>query len=258
MASKAASPSNAAPYPTDVGTATTGALINPATTLGSAPSMPATTTTTAARRSNSRRSRIRCSPATPTSTTVSVASTEIGGGQGCFAGDRQVGGAGGGDDHQPAGWSGRGGRPGQQSRRLVVVGIGQLVQDRRRVVRRGAGEQGDVGRGPQRAGYRGHLGRRLSLAVDRLRVSTSGAAVAVQVGERRKGLLVQPGPRSSVLDQGQREGTRLQAGRVDADESEAGAQHRFPNCGAERLQRGARQVGGGQFHATQLTVVTHP
>ena len=72
IARSAASPSKAAPYPTDVGTATTGADTNPATTLGSAPSMPAATTTTRARRISSSRASTRCNPATPTSTTSSV------------------------------------------------------------------------------------------------------------------------------------------------------------------------------------------
>ena len=47
--SSAASPPNDAPYPTLVGTAITGTLTMPPTTLGSAPSMPATTITTRAR-----------------------------------------------------------------------------------------------------------------------------------------------------------------------------------------------------------------
>jgi hypothetical protein len=46
MASKAANPPKLAPYPTLVGTAMTGWLTNPATTLGSAPSIPATTIST--------------------------------------------------------------------------------------------------------------------------------------------------------------------------------------------------------------------
>src|SRR5690625_2697709 len=70
--SSGARPPNAAPYPTDVGTATTGALTRPATTLGSAPSIPAATTITRARRSRSKWASTRCSPATPTSMTKSV------------------------------------------------------------------------------------------------------------------------------------------------------------------------------------------
>jgi hypothetical protein len=67
MASKAASPPKLAPYPTLVGTAMTGRLTRPATTLGSAPSIPATTTSTWARWIASIRPSNRCSPATPTS-----------------------------------------------------------------------------------------------------------------------------------------------------------------------------------------------
>src|SRR5207249_179808 len=50
MPSRAAIPPNEAPYPTLVGTAITGTGTSPPTTLGSAPSMPATTITTAALR----------------------------------------------------------------------------------------------------------------------------------------------------------------------------------------------------------------
>src|SRR5438874_1131207 len=64
---RAAIPSKLAPYPTDVGTAMTGTSTRPATTLGRAPSMPATTTITFAFCKRSRRSRTRCTPATPTS-----------------------------------------------------------------------------------------------------------------------------------------------------------------------------------------------
>src|SRR5919202_6746917 len=49
--SKAASPPKEAPYPTLVGTAMTGVPTKPPTTLGRAPSIPATTITTLACRS---------------------------------------------------------------------------------------------------------------------------------------------------------------------------------------------------------------
>src|SRR6202008_4311453 len=42
IASSAVTPSSDAPYPTDVGTAITGAATSPPTTLARAPSMPAT------------------------------------------------------------------------------------------------------------------------------------------------------------------------------------------------------------------------
>src|SRR6267378_288215 len=67
MPSRAASPPNDAPYPTLVGTAITGTFTRPPTTLGSAPSIPATTIMTAALRRASVWLRIRCRPATPTS-----------------------------------------------------------------------------------------------------------------------------------------------------------------------------------------------
>ena len=50
----AVSPPRLTPYPIDVGTAMTGAATMPPTTLGSAPSIPATTTTTLVRSNTSR------------------------------------------------------------------------------------------------------------------------------------------------------------------------------------------------------------
>src|SRR5205085_7444657 len=69
MASSAVIPSSAAPYPTLVGTATTGPLAMPPTTDASAPSMPAMTTTTSAVASVSISGSSRCTPATPTAVT---------------------------------------------------------------------------------------------------------------------------------------------------------------------------------------------
>ncbi len=77
----AESPSNDAPYPTLVGTATMGVEMRPATTEGSAPSMPATTMAQSVAWSAARCSRIRWTPATPTSvirsTRTPAASSEI-------------------------------------------------------------------------------------------------------------------------------------------------------------------------------------
>ena len=69
MASRAVTPSSDAPYPTLVGTATTGAGVSPPTRLASAPSMPATTMTASAAASWSVAASSRCRPATPTSAT---------------------------------------------------------------------------------------------------------------------------------------------------------------------------------------------
>src|SRR5439155_458771 len=65
--SSAAIPPKDAPYPTLVGTAMTGTDTSPPTTLGRAPSIPATTMITAALRSASVWVSTRCSPAIPTS-----------------------------------------------------------------------------------------------------------------------------------------------------------------------------------------------
>src|SRR5262249_8532789 len=67
IARSAAMPPKLAPSPMLVGTATTGPLTSPPTTLASAPSIPATAMTTRARSSRARSASRRCSPATPTS-----------------------------------------------------------------------------------------------------------------------------------------------------------------------------------------------
>src|SRR5262249_44132961 len=70
MVSSAAKPRRDAPYPTLVGTATTGTPTSPPTALGSAPSIPATTTRQSAASSWSRTDSNRWMPATPTSVTL--------------------------------------------------------------------------------------------------------------------------------------------------------------------------------------------
>ncbi len=67
IASSAVTPSSAEPYPTLVGTATTGAPVRPPMTLANAPSMPAITITASAEMISSSRASSRCRPATPTS-----------------------------------------------------------------------------------------------------------------------------------------------------------------------------------------------
>src|ERR1700723_394096 len=67
IASSAVNPPKLDPYPVLVGTAITGEATSPATTLGSAPSIPATQIITRAAANFFRCSNSRCSPATPTS-----------------------------------------------------------------------------------------------------------------------------------------------------------------------------------------------
>lgn len=67
IVSNGATPDMAAPYPTLVGTATTGHLTSPATTPGIAPSIPATQMATPACSTEEMARRRRCMPATPTS-----------------------------------------------------------------------------------------------------------------------------------------------------------------------------------------------
>ena len=67
MPMSAVKPERADPYPTDVGTATTGRLTSPPTTDGKAPSIPAMQITAQAELSQGKTASKRCSPATPTS-----------------------------------------------------------------------------------------------------------------------------------------------------------------------------------------------
>ena len=69
MVSSAATPPNEAPYPTLVGTATSGTPVSPPTALGNAPSIPATTTRQSAASRTSFDASNRWMPATPTSVT---------------------------------------------------------------------------------------------------------------------------------------------------------------------------------------------
>src|SRR5882724_7480992 len=69
---KAAVPPKPVPYPTLVGTAITGAATSPPTSVGKAPSIPATTMITFAEFRASRAASNRCTPATPTSYKRSV------------------------------------------------------------------------------------------------------------------------------------------------------------------------------------------
>src|SRR4029077_1990274 len=68
--SNAVRPSNVAPYPTEVGTATIGLGTSPASTVARDASMPATATITDDSANPSIESRSRCRPATPTSRTA--------------------------------------------------------------------------------------------------------------------------------------------------------------------------------------------
>ena len=67
IVNKAERPLKLAPYPTDVGTAITGTSTNPPTTLGKAPSIPATTINTLASLIIFILFSNLCMPATPTS-----------------------------------------------------------------------------------------------------------------------------------------------------------------------------------------------
>src|SRR3989344_2315449 len=72
IVSRGAIPLKDAPYPTDVGTAIIGFPINPETTLGKTPSMPATIISTFASDNFSLFFNNLCKPATPTSYSLST------------------------------------------------------------------------------------------------------------------------------------------------------------------------------------------
>ena len=182
IASRAVTPSNDEPYPTLVGTATTGAATSPPTTLASAPSMPATTTTASTVASSSRPSSSRWSPATPTS--VSTSGVEaVGRERGLtFVRHGAVGGAGGqhgdplGPRQGPAHHQGGGLTLGHEHVRVGDPHGGHLVRLR-------SGDEHRSGAGVAQFGDDAcTLGRGLARAVDHLGPPLALGPVMVDLG----------------------------------------------------------------------------
>ena len=115
IVSRGASPSNDAPYPVDVGTATTGAATSPATTLGQRPVHPGHHDDHPRRAQHVQPAQHPVQPGHPDVHDQVGGAAEVPGGEQGLAGDRVVGGAGGDHDDPAADGVRRVGRPGQQA-----------------------------------------------------------------------------------------------------------------------------------------------
>ncbi len=126
IANNAATPPNDAPYPTEVGSAITGADTRPATTLGNAPSIPAATTITLRL---PQQLQVPEDPVQPGHAHVDdqlCRPTQIPGGEERLPCHREVRRPGTDDHHQPTGRCRPLRRPGQQRRTAVVEGVRQF------------------------------------------------------------------------------------------------------------------------------------
>jgi hypothetical protein len=109
---------------------------------------------------------------------------EILGGQQCLPSYRQVRRAGGHHDHQTPSSGRRVARPSEQMALRLVPGVRQLRQHGVRLAGIGASEQSHgVSPVPDLGGDSAELGRRLPLAVDRLRIAAAGGSLVVESGE---------------------------------------------------------------------------
>ena len=152
IVSSGARPSNAAPYPVDVGTATTGAATSPATTRGECP--------VHARHHDDHPG--RAEHVEPAQQSVQAGDTdvhdqvggaaEVPGGEQRLPRDGLVGRACGHDEDLATHRVRRVGGPRQQPAGYVMKGVGQLAEDRFGVLRAGPGEQRGGPVAAQRAG----------------------------------------------------------------------------------------------------------
>ena len=183
MPRRAATPPNEAPYPTLVGTATSGTPVRPPTTDGRAPSMPATTTRQSATASRSRTASSRCRPATPTSSirstaapctrTVSAASAATGASEVPALTIATV----------PRGSGSGPSVTARATRSVAASGSARATTSRASGIEAG-GQDGAVGVPlVQGAQDRDHLVGRLAGAVDDLGITGPGGAVEVDAGE---------------------------------------------------------------------------
>ena len=113
------------------------------------------------------------------------AAAQVTGGEPGLPGDRDVGGAGAGDDDEPAPRSGGLARPGQQTGPLVPAGPGQHRRHGLGARCVHAGEQGrpPVGAPAQRRRYGDQLLHRLALPVDGLGDAAADRAPGVELGD---------------------------------------------------------------------------
>ena len=218
-----------------------------------------TTTMTRAARSRSSLARIRCSPATPTSTTSSA----------CRPRCRAVRGP----RARPAG---RTCRPRRRAPGRRTAPAARPARPAARSPRRGAASGSSAApprrapasarvnrvrgrRRAQRGGDRRDLRRRLARAVDRLGIAAAARPVEVQVGEPGQAGPARP-TGVTECDGHQRQGERagLDPGQVDGDEPESGRPHGRADPRAQRLGRRPDQVVGGQLDPGDVAVVADP
>jgi hypothetical protein len=108
--------------------------------------------------------------------------TEVAGGELRLASNRDVGGSGRDNEHEPTGRRGRFGWPGKQFRCRVMAGIGKYRPNGCDMVRVCSGEEGDRGLLTDGGGDGGDLFGCLAGAVDRFGVPAAGCAAEVQGG----------------------------------------------------------------------------
>ena len=187
MPSRAARPPNEAPYPTLVGTATSGTPVRPPTTEGSAPSMPATTTRQSAAASRSRTASSRCRPGHADVVDAVHAGAVHADGERGLGGDGGVGGAGAMTATVPRG-AGSGPRVTARATRSSAASGSARGDHVEGLVGEPGGEHGAVGVPlVQGAQDRDDLLGGLAGAVDDLGVAGARRAVDVDAGEAEVG-----------------------------------------------------------------------
>src|SRR5699024_9486364 len=272
MVDSAARPPSATPYPTEVGRATTGALICPATTVGRAPSIPAATTTQAASRSSGRRESRRCRPAIPMS-----ASSRVGrpGWRAVSSASRATG-----RSLVPAQATttrppvGSGGVAGQASRRASASWEASGRASSTAAARAGSARVNSTGPRPSRPSARS---RAYSPAIAptcwMLLASHSTASGAPRRRARSRSRSRKPSIRPSAApapvppagsatparsDDLQGEQPRADAVEIDRDVLEPGLLPGGDQGGADLGLHGAGELAGGQLDAADGAVVAHP
>src|SRR5699024_148575 len=271
MVDSAARPPSATPYPTEVGRATTGALICPATTVGRAPSIPAATTTQAASRSSGRRDWRRCSPAMPMSAMSrvgrprwrAVSSASRATGRSLVPAQATI-------TRPPVS---SGGAAGQASSRAEGSWCASGSSASIASARSASARVNSTGpRSSRPSACRRAYSAAIAATCSTLLASQSTASGAPRREARSRSRSRNPSIRPSAAPVSappagsampalahdlQREQTRADAVEVDRDVPEPGLLAGRDECGADLGLHGARQLLGGQFDAAHGAVVAH-